>query len=163
MTISRALRRALERAGRLEAVSAGVEKRFAKLILTVMHPEPRPLRKSVNNRSLVLKATYGSARYLFPGDCELECWEELFKLHRPELRADVLKAAHHGSENGTNSGVLVNVRPKTFVISCGRGNDYGHPDAIVLKLINKLGAQLLRTDLEGSIRCVGIQCAPAAP
>ncbi len=157
------MRQTLARAGRLETVSAGVEKRFAKLTLTVMHPEARPLRKSVNNRSLVLRATYGSTRYLFPGDCELECWEELFKLHRPELRAEVLKAAHHGSENGTNSGVLVNVRPKTYVISCGRGNDYGHPDAIVLKLVNKLGAQLFRTDLQGTIRCLGTQCGPATP
>ncbi len=153
-------RQTLARAARLETVSAGSGKRFAKLALAVLHPESRPRRNSVNNRSLVIKATYESASYLFPGDCELECWEELFKFHRPELRADVLKAAHHGSENGTNSGVLINVRPKTFVISCGRGNDYGHPDTIVLKLVDKLGAQLLRTDTQGSIRCLGTRCAP---
>jgi competence protein ComEC len=153
--------RMLARAGHLEAVSAGAEKRFAKLILTVMHPEARPLRNSVNNRSIVLKATYGEASYLFPGDCELECWEELFKLHRAELRADVLKAAHHGAENGTNSGVLINVRPKTFVISCGRSNEYGHPDAIVLKLVDKLGAELFRTDVQGTIECLGTRCNSA--
>jgi len=156
------LRRLLERTGCLRTVSAGFEKRFAKLALTVLHPQAKPLRNSANNRSLVVKAVYGSARYLFPGDCELECWDQLFKLHRPELRADVLKAAHHGSANGTSSGVLINVRPETIVVSCGRGNDYGHPHAIVLRLVDRLGAQLLRTDLQGSIECAGVQCAPAA-
>lgn len=151
-------RQTLARAGQVSAVSAGTEKRFANLTLTVLHPEAKPLRDSLNDRSVVLKATYGSVRYLFPGDCELGCWEELFRYHRADLRADVLKAAHHGSGNGTNSGVLINVRPKTFVISCGRGNDYGHPHPIVLKLVDKLGAQLLRTDVEGTIRCVGTQC-----
>jgi competence protein ComEC len=97
---------------------------------------------------------------LFPGDCELGCWEELFRRHRAELRSDVLKAAHHGAGNGTNSGVLVNVRPRVVVISCGRGNGYGHPDALVLRLINKLGAQLFRTDEMGTIRCDGPACAP---
>jgi competence protein ComEC len=155
------LRQTLARAGPLETVAAGSVRRFAGLTLTVLHPELRPRRSSVNNRSLVVKAVYGQTSYLFPGDCELECWEELFRFHRPELRADVLKAAHHGSGNGTNSGVLINVRPKAFVISCGRGNDYGHPDSIVLKLVDRLGARLLRTDLHGTIRCLGAECAPA--
>lgn len=154
----------LERAGRFQAVIAGAEKRFSKLTLNVLHPEALPLRArsgSVNDHSLVLKVTYPTARYLFPGDCEMECWEDLFKYHRDELRADVLKAAHHGSENGTNSGVLVNVRPKTFIISCGRGNEFGHPHEIVLRLVEKLGAKILRTDEQGTIRCMGIACMPA--
>jgi competence protein ComEC len=154
-------RQKLRRAGEVTTVSAGSGRRFTNLALTVLHPQAKPLRGSANDRSLVLKATYGSAAYLFPGDCELGCWEELFKFHRSELRAGVLKAAHHGSGNGTNSGVLVNVRPKTFIISCGRGNDYGHPHPIVLKLIDKLGAQLLRSDVDGTIRCIGTQCAAA--
>jgi competence protein ComEC len=91
----------------------------------------------------------------------MECWEDLFTYHRDELRADVLKAAHHGSETGTSSGVLVNVRPKTFIISCGRGNEFGHPREIVLKLVEQLGAKILRTDEQGTIRCVGIACTPA--
>lgn len=91
----------------------------------------------------------------------MECWEDLFKYHRSELRADVLKASHHGSETGTSSGVLGNVRPKTFVISCGRGNEFGHPHEIVLKLVEALGARIFRTDGQGTIRCLGTACAGA--
>jgi competence protein ComEC len=152
-------------------VAAGTAAQLGSLSLTVLHPEPNaePRRQDeagVNNGSVVVKAVYGGSRYLFPGDCELGCWEELFRRHRPELRADVLKAAHHGSWNGTNSGVLGNVRPRTYVISCGRDNRYGHPHAVVLKMLEKLGARLFRTDVQGAIRCAGVECradGPTAP
>lgn len=158
-------RQRLAGAARLQMVRAGYQRQFRKLLLTVLHPEPvpaapRPRGDPVNNNSLVVKLVYGPSQFLFPGDCELECWDELFRLHRTQLRADVLKAAHHGSSNGTNSGVLGNVRPKILIISCGRQNDYHHPHPMVLTLAQKLGAQILRTDQDGSIHCVATQCAP---
>jgi competence protein ComEC len=153
----------VQKTGNAHPVYAGAAKRMGGLSLVVLHPETGPARgqdgeSEVNNGSIVVKATYGESRYLFPGDCELGCWEEMFRLHRPDLRADVLKAAHHGSWNGTNSGVLGNVKPKTFVISCGAGNEYGHPHAVVLKMAEKLGGRVLRTDTQGSIRCAGVDC-----
>jgi competence protein ComEC len=159
-------RQRLASAARLQMVRAGYQRQFHKLVLTVLHPEPvlatsRPGGDPVNNNSLVVKLDYGPSQFLFPGDCELECWDELFRLHRPQLRADVLKAAHHGSSNGTSSGVLANVRPATLIISCGRRNDYHHPHPIVLTLARKLGAQIPRTDEHGSIHCLATQCAPA--
>lgn len=156
------LGRTLAGAGRAEEVYAGKNARLGRLSLTVLHPEPGEARRGgeseINDGSVVVKAVYGESRYLFPGDCELGCWEEMFKLHRPELRADVLKAAHHGSSNGTSSGVLVNVRPRTVVISCGTGNRYGHPHVLVLRLVEKLRAALFRTDEQGTIRCAGSEC-----
>jgi competence protein ComEC len=146
-----------------ETVAAGKAKTFGPLSLLVLHPEPnsddgRSGETEVNNRSLVIKVEYEGNRYLFPGDCELGCWQDLFNLHRSELRADILKAAHHGSWNGTNSGVLGNVHPSTIIISCGLGNRYGHPHEIVLKMIRKLSAILFRTDEQGTIYCVGTHC-----
>lgn len=157
------LRSTLRRAGRIEEVAAGTTRQLGRLSLVVLHPEPgrrgaRGGESEVNNGSIVVKAVYGESRYLFPGDCELGCWEEMFKLHRPELRADVLKAAHHGSSNGTTSGVLINVRPRAVVISCGAGNRYGHPHSIVTRLVEKLRATLWRTDVHGAIHCAGAVC-----
>jgi competence protein ComEC len=34
---------------------------------------------------------------------------------------------------------------------CGEGNEYGHPDLIVVERLEKAGVSVLRTDLEGSI------------
>jgi competence protein ComEC len=161
---ARETRSAVRKARKTERVAAGKTARIGNLTLTVLHPQPNGVRRGratdadVNNASLVVKAAYGDNRYLFPGDCELGCWERMFKTRRPELRADVLKAAHHGSWNATNSGVLGSVRPSTVVISCAKGNPYGHPHPVVLKLLDRLGAKVFRTDLEGTIRCAGIEC-----
>jgi len=111
-------------------VTAGKVKTLGRLTLEVLHPEAEdgPERNAptdVNDGSVVVKAIYGESRFLYPGDCELGCWEQVFRAHRSELRADVLKAAHHGSSNGTSSGVLINVRPQEVIISCGRNNEYG--------------------------------------
>ena len=150
-----------------EAVTAGRVKTLGRLSLTVLHPEPNGVpsgggESEVNNGSLVVKAVYDDTRYLFPGDCELGCWEEMFKLHRSELRSDILKAAHHGSWNGTNSGVLINVHPATIVVSCGRDNRYGHPHELVLKMIQRLRAKVFRTDQQGTIHCLGAECKAGA-
>ncbi len=159
----RGFREKLERVAPVEPVFAGKQLRLTNLTLSVLHPDldPAPRRRArrdnENNNSVVLRADYGAVRYLLPGDCELECWDDLFRNHRGDLRSDVLKAAH---SNGTNSGVLVNVRPKTFVISCGRGNDYGHPAPATLRLLEKYGAPVLRTDEQGAIRCTGPVCGP---
>lgn len=153
----------LDTAANAERVSSGKTKTIGRLSLLVLHPESGVTDTSggdvaANNGSVVVRAVYGESRYLFPGDCELGCWEELFKLHRSDLRADVLKVAHHGSWNGTNSGVLGNVRPGTVIISCGRQNQYGHPHQIVLTMIQKLRAKMFRTDEQGSIHCKETTC-----
>jgi competence protein ComEC len=71
----------------------------------------------------------------------------------------VLKAARHGSDTGTTSGVLENVRPKTVVISCGRDNESGDPNPLALQMLDTLGAKIFRTDRQGTIRCLGTACA----
>jgi competence protein ComEC len=145
-------------------VAAGETRRLGKLELTVLHPPAdsrwrgRRGKPDPNNASLVVKATYGDSRYLFTGDCELECWERMFKDRRAELRAEVLKVAHHGSWNATNAGVVGSVRPQTAVISCGRGNPYGHPHRTVLRLFEKARVEVFRTDRDGTVRCAGVQC-----
>ena len=50
-------------------------------------------------------------------------------------RVAVIKAAHHGSRNGTNAAWLKATRPKLVVISCGEGNHYGHPHKETLQLL----------------------------
>lgn len=44
-----------------------------------------------------------------------------------DLSADVLKVGHHGSHTSTSEEFLNKVNLKYAVISCGKGNDYGHP------------------------------------
>ena len=68
-----------------------------------------------------------------------------------DVTADVYKAGHHGSSTSNSMAYLKAVSPQYAVISCGEGNDYGHPHKEVLERFDKLGIQVLRTDRMGAI------------
>jgi hypothetical protein len=68
------------------------------------------------------------------------------------LDCDILKVAHHGSSTSTSEDFLNAVSPNTCVISCGRGNSYGHPSNETVTRIRDYGADIRRTDTEGNIR-----------
>ena len=74
----------------------------------------------------------------------------------------VLKAGHHGSQYSSSIGFLEQVRPKLTVISCGRGNRYGHPHQETLERLQAVGSIVFRTDELGCIKVVfdaeGIKC-----
>ncbi len=55
-----------------------------------------------------------------------------------EIRADLLKVAHHGSATSTSDEWLDRVRPETAVISVAAGNRYGHPVATVIDRLNRV-------------------------
>lgn len=106
-----------------------------------------------NAGSVVVRAEYGSVRMLLMGDAEKGEEERLAGAYGDELRADVLKVGHHGSNTSTTPSFLALVRPRVALISVGAGNMYGHPSANVLRALTASGAAVMRTDLEGSIVC----------
>ena len=67
------------------------------------------------------------------------------------MRADVLKAGHHGSPTSSSEAFLTAVQPSVAVISVGADNDYGHPGADVLARLEALNAEIYRTDTQGEI------------
>jgi competence protein ComEC len=104
-----------------------------------------------NEASVVLRARYGTVRFLLVGDAERE--EERWLLARDSLalRAEVLKVGHHGSITSTTADFLRAVRPAIALVSVGAGNTYGHPSTQVLASLAAQGATVLRTDRLGSI------------
>ena len=68
------------------------------------------------------------------------------------LKADVLRVAHHRSTYSTTDEFLSAVSPRYAVISCGKGNGYGHPHGRVLNLLEKKDVWVFRTDLQGTVR-----------
>ena len=74
----------------------------------------------------------------------------------------VLKAGHHGSHYSSSMEFLEQVRPRLTVISCGRGNRYGHPHQETLERLQAIGSAVVRTDELGCIKVVfdaeGIKC-----
>lgn len=118
-------------------------------VLTVLAPNGEDYG-DLNNYSVVLRLTYGEDSFLFTGDAEEASEEEMLSLDWP-LTATVLKCGHHGSETSTSPAFLDAVSPQYAVISCGVDNDYGHPDAVTLEKLEAAGAEVFRTDRQGTI------------
>ena len=67
------------------------------------------------------------------------------------VKADVLKVGHHGSETSTGYRFLYEVNPTYAVISVGKDNSYGHPHEEVLERLDSLQSYVLSTAKEGQM------------
>lgn len=109
-----------------------------------------PGAEGQNDNSVGVVLEFGEFRALLTGDseiAELAYW--LANAAVPEMH--VLKVAHHGSRNGTTRAWAEHTRPEVAVISVGAGNSYGHPSPQVVAQWHDVGADVLRTDLHGTI------------
>ncbi len=105
-----------------------------------------------NNDSLVLRLKYGNRSMMLPGDAEKQAERQILAENsEDQLRADVLKIAHHGSKNSTTEEFLAAVHPRLAVISAGEDNPYGHPSPELLERLEKAGVRILRTDQNGAV------------
>ena len=107
--------------------------------------------KNYNNDSVVVRVDYQNSTALFMGDAEKSVEAALVKEYGEGLRADLLKAGHHGSKTSSNEDFLRAVRPSDIVISCGLGNSYGHPSPEVLERCKAMGIRVSRTDIDGTV------------
>jgi len=106
--------------------------------------------KDLNDTSVVSRLSFGKHSFLFVGDISSKV-EQLLVDEKWNLQSTVLKVAHHGGDTSTGENFLSVVQPKIVAISLGINNKFGHPAKAVLDRINKFGAQILRTDLNGNI------------
>ncbi len=140
----------------MAAVTPGWRYAIGGLELTVIGPfEPlQGTSSDPNNNSLVLRARISGRTVLLPGDAETEEQEELLShLGRTAVRADVLKVSHHGSAYQSPEFVDA-VDPAVALVSVGRDNDYGHPNAALLDRLARGGARVMRTDQQGDVAAV---------
>ncbi|MBU4347229.1 MBL fold metallo-hydrolase [Patescibacteria group bacterium] len=124
--------------------------------LRIIYPRLSLLGKAVdnlNNSSLVIKLIYGRTGFLLTGDIETEVERELVK-SGADLSADVLKVSHHGSDASNSQEFLEKVKAKIAVIQVGKDNDFGHPSLRVIKRLEKTGARVFRTDLDGTVKII---------
>ncbi len=67
------------------------------------------------------------------------------------IRANVLKVGHHGSDTSTSQAFLDKVKPEHSVISVGNGNKYDHPKSETVRKLMEAGTKVYRTDESGHI------------
>lgn len=104
-----------------------------------------------NERSLMVGIEAVDCRWLVMGDATIKT-EALLLSDFPNLKANVLRIGHHGSNTSTSDDLLNQLQVKHAVISSGGGNRYGHPHPEVMERLNARDIQIRRTDLEGTIR-----------
>ena len=105
-----------------------------------------------NDSSVVLLVRVHGLTLLLMGDEEPGSQEALHRAF-PDLRADVLKVAHHGSAK-QDPELIAGLGARLALISVGEGNDYGHPAPSLVHLLRRLGPMVLRTDRAGDIAVV---------
>lgn len=154
------------------------------LFFDVLYPIKNSAGKTyenTNNASVVIRMSWISAQnplalprkavgqtFLFTGDCEIECEEEILHYYsgldvqgqKPSqldgdmsnpLDADILKIGHHGSRTSTSQKFLDAVSPSTAVIQSGTDNQFDHPHPETLEKLKNAGVKIRRNDLEGRI------------
>lgn len=110
-------------------------------------------RNAINSNSLAFLLEYRRFRMLFTGDAGSES-ERRFLAEEIDLHADVLKVGHHGSAYGSTAAFIAAVSPRVAIISVGRHNLFGHPAPATLATLQRVGAQIYRTDEDGGVTIV---------
>ena len=116
------------------------------LLIEVVAPKTTEY-DDLNNASVVIKLTYDNNKFLFTGDAEKEEEDGIWT----NIKCDVLKVGHHGSDSSTTANFIKKVEPTYAVISCGLGNSYGHPTDTILKRLADNNIKTFRTDTQGTI------------
>jgi competence protein ComEC len=122
-------------------------------VMEVLSPSAPPPGLETNQASLVIRLVYGETAFLFTGDAPAAVEKYLVR-SGDNLKAQVLKAGHHGADTSTTEEILAAAAPEYLVISVGAENRYGHPSGAVLERAAAAGARVLRTDEAGAITLV---------
>lgn len=103
--------------------------------------------KAANNSSIVFALEWRGWRLLFPGDAEIRSWQTMNK-HDQLKPVHFLKVSHHGSNNGTPAGELlekilpanpVDGKRRVALISSHPGTYSGVPGEDTLARLNQRG------------------------
>ena len=115
----------------------------------ILNPSSGLSNPDQNDASVVVLLDHNNIEYLFTVDISSTIEATIVARSTP-IAADILKVAHHGSKYSTSSDFLSSVQPEEAVISVG-DNTYGHPTIETLNRLLAAGANIWRTDEQGTI------------
>ncbi|NLY08627.1 MAG: DNA internalization-related competence protein ComEC/Rec2 [Tissierellia bacterium] len=115
----------------------------------ILWPITQDMPLNDNERSMVMRFGNGDNSVLLTGDIENNAEHKLSKYEN--LNSNIIKLGHHGSKFSSSTNLLNAVGPELAIISCGRGNSYGHPHNEVLDRLKDGEINYYRTDTMGDI------------
>lgn len=107
------------------------------------------ISKDENDSSIISYFTYDHLNYLFMGDASKEIEKQLMDTY--DLKADVIKVGHHGSNTSSDTAFLDSLDCRIALISAGYKNKYDHPSTETLKTLDHLHIHTFCTSTNGSI------------
>jgi competence protein ComEC len=136
----------------VRVIGAGDVLKFGEVTAKVLWPAPvgNQSAPSRNNDSVVLRLQFGGRAVLLTGDIE-SAGEKGILRSGEDVRADIVKVAHHGSKTSSTENFIVAARPSLAVISVGQVSMFGHPHADVVERWRSSGAQVMTTGSCGTI------------
>ncbi len=132
----------------VEYVRAGDEYTLSDAKIEILSPGKN--FEEINDMSVVFMLTYGENKFLFTGDIEEEA-ENAILQSGADLKCDVLKIAHNGSDTSTSEEFLERAAPEIAVISVGKNNEYGHPKRKFIRRLLRSDILIYRTDYDGMV------------
>ncbi len=150
--------RALSKGAKLLPLKMNKPINIGEVRLIPLHPEPgSPTdsgRRIDNDLSLVMRLEYKNfSMLLFTGDISDKIEEKLSNSQH-QLKADILKAPHHGSRFSNSPAFIEAVAPGTVIFSSGYLNRMRHPHPETLERYQKAGVDIRRTDAHGAVQVI---------
>jgi len=153
LTYGTFLRGVRDEGAKTEVLRAGMRMDWAGVQADVIGPPTDAeggLFSEINDNSVAILLTYGTARILLAGDAEAN--EEEYMANGPYTGSlTILKVTHHGSNTSSTPLFLSRFPPKVAVIQCGVDNPYGHPTPETLDRLQRAGARVFRNDEDGDV------------
>lgn len=147
----------------------GQEAEYGAARVVVMAPQAGVERDTaedaLNDASIVVWASSGSASALLLGDMETEAQDALARQLDAGIVVDLVKVAHHGSRiQSTRLAQAITAR--IAAVSVGEHNSYGHPHPDALALYEARATHVLTTSACGDIvvtsaQKVAARCLPS--
>lgn len=111
--------------------------------------------KDANELGLTVLCSTGDYDVLLTGDMNTAGEKKLAQRNvLPDV--ELMVAGHHGSKYSNSEQLLETVRPDVAVFSVGGNNTYGHPTPEAMERFRAVGAELYRTDLNGTV-CITVE------
>lgn len=102
-----------------------------------------------NTSSSIYYVMHKNLNILFLGDATKISEKYIVKNYN--LKPDIIKLGHHGSNTSTSTKLLKELSPKLTIISVGKNNRYNHPSKEVLLKLEKYNIPNLKTKDVGTI------------
>jgi competence protein ComEC len=128
---------------------------FSGVKISVLNPGPEAPEPDadLNDRSIVLKVSYGNLGFLLPADICRKAEAEILELYQDSglLHSDFLVASHHGSISSSSPAFLKATHPAHAIFSARERAWFHIPHSKVIERYEKIGIRIWRTDKHGAV------------